>query len=106
MSPENLDGDIVAALIDGNESTLKTYPRQGDEITLTPIETKHHLPRTFHSSHITIQGVLIEIVRRNARRKKSREPAKLHGTGVAPRSRLHYSPGSPVRSYFQRGASN
>ena len=53
MSPEYLDGDIVlmdyaiyprdgdvvAALIDGMESTLKTYSRQGDEITLTRIET-------------------------------------------------------------------
>ncbi len=54
MSPEYLDGDIVlmdyalqprggdvvAALVDGAESTLKTYSRQGDKITLTPIETK------------------------------------------------------------------
>ncbi len=58
------DGDVVAALIDGTESTLKTYSRQGDEITLTPIETKRHSPRTFHASRITIQGVLLEIVRR------------------------------------------
>jgi hypothetical protein len=34
------DGAIVAALADGLESTLKTYSRHGDEITLTPIETK------------------------------------------------------------------
>jgi SOS-response transcriptional repressor LexA len=64
------DGDVVAALIDGTESTLKTYSRQNDEITLTPIETKRHSPRTFHASRIKIQGVLIEIVRRSARRKK------------------------------------
>ena len=64
------DGDVVAALVDGAESTLKTYSRQGDEITLTPIETKRHSPRTFHASRITIQGVLIEIVRRSARRKR------------------------------------
>jgi len=53
MSPEYLGGDIVlidyamrprdrdvvAALVHGSGSTLKTYSRRGDEITLTPIET-------------------------------------------------------------------
>jgi SOS-response transcriptional repressor LexA len=58
------DGDIVAALIDGVECTLKTYSRQDDEINLTPMETKRHSPQTFHASRITIQGVLTEIVRR------------------------------------------
>jgi SOS-response transcriptional repressor LexA len=64
------DGDVVAALVDGTESTLKIYSRKGDEITLTPIETKRHSARTFHASSISIQGVLIEIVRRSARRKR------------------------------------
>jgi SOS-response transcriptional repressor LexA len=64
------DGDVVAALVDGTESTLKIYSRQDDEIILTPIETKRHSPRTFHASRITIQGVLIEIARRSARRKR------------------------------------
>jgi SOS-response transcriptional repressor LexA len=64
------DGDIVAALIDGHESTLKTYSRHGDEITLTPIETKHHAPYTFHASRVSIQGVLIEIVRRIPKRNR------------------------------------
>ena len=50
------DGDVVAALSDGTESTLKTSLRQGDEITLIPIETKRHSPRTFHASRTTIQG--------------------------------------------------
>ena len=84
MSPDSLDGDIVmmdyarqprngdivAALIDGHESTLKIYSRQGDEITLKPIETQHHVPRTFHASRITIQGALIEIVRRIPKRNR------------------------------------
>jgi len=64
------DGDIVAALIDGFESTLKVYSRKADQITLTPIETKRHSPRTFHASRATIQGVLVEIVRRAAKRKR------------------------------------
>lgn len=84
MSPDYLDGDIVlmdyakqprqgdvvAALVDGIESTLKIYSRKNDEITLTPIENKRHWPRAFHASRIKIQGVLIEIVRRTARRKR------------------------------------
>ncbi len=84
MSPEYLDGDIVlmdyamepwggdvvAALIDDSESTLTTYSRRGDEVTLIPIETKRHSRRTFHASRVTIQGVLVEIVRRSARRKR------------------------------------
>jgi SOS-response transcriptional repressor LexA len=64
------DGDVVAALIDGTDSTLKIYSREGEEITLTPIETKRHSPRTYHASRVTIQGVLLEIVRRTARRKR------------------------------------
>jgi SOS-response transcriptional repressor LexA len=63
-------GDIVAALIDDHESTLRAYSRKGDEITLTPIETKLHSPRTFHASRIKIQGVLVEIARRVATRKR------------------------------------
>jgi SOS-response transcriptional repressor LexA len=84
MSPDYLDGDVVlmdyakqpregdvvAALVDGIESTLKIYSRKRDDITLTPIETKRHSPRTFHASRIKIQGVLIEIVRRTARRRR------------------------------------
>jgi SOS-response transcriptional repressor LexA len=65
------DGDVVAALIDGSDSTLKTYSRAGDEIALTPIETKHHSPLTYHASRITIQGVLLEIVRRVAAKRRS-----------------------------------
>jgi SOS-response transcriptional repressor LexA len=36
------DGDIGAAVVDSYESTLKVFSRRGDEITLTPIETKRH----------------------------------------------------------------
>jgi SOS-response transcriptional repressor LexA len=63
------NGDFVAALIDGWQHT-ENHLRKGDKITLTPIETKRHSPRTFHASRITIQGVLLEIVRRTARRKR------------------------------------
>ena len=59
----------MAAVIDRFENSLKVYSRQSDEITLTSIETKRHSPRTFHTDRIAIQGVLLEIVRRRARRK-------------------------------------
>lgn len=64
------DGDIVAALVDDYESTLKIYSRRGDEITLTPIETRHHSPRTLHASRVAIQGVLVEIAHRVVTRKR------------------------------------
>jgi SOS-response transcriptional repressor LexA len=64
------DGDIAAVLADGYENTLKTYSRQGDKITLSRIETKHHTPRRFHVSRIIIRGVLPEIMRRSAKRKR------------------------------------
>lgn len=66
LEPRN--GDIVAALIDGYESTLKIFSRKGDEITLAPIETQRHLPRAFHASRVAIRGILVEIVRRIAKR--------------------------------------
>lgn len=68
--PKPRDGDVVAALVDGIESMLKIYSRRNEDITLTPIETKRHSPRTFHVSRIKIQGGLIEIVPRTARRKR------------------------------------
>jgi repressor LexA len=65
---EPRNGDVVAALMDGYESTLKSYWRNGDDITLIPIETKHYIPRTLHASRVSIQGVLVEIVRRTLNR--------------------------------------
>jgi SOS-response transcriptional repressor LexA len=56
-------GNIVAALIDGSEATLKVFEREGDEIILTPLNKKFEL-RRFHASRVQIQGVLIELVRR------------------------------------------
>lgn len=56
-------GNIVAALIDGSEATLKVFEREGDEIILTPLNKQFEL-RRFHASRVQIQGVLIELVRR------------------------------------------
>lgn len=65
-APKN--GDIVAALIDGSESTLKEYRRRDDEITLTPLNLAKYRPRKYHASRVAIQGVLVELVRRSPKR--------------------------------------
>jgi repressor LexA len=57
-------GDVVAALIDGTESTLKRYSQRGDEITLTPVNTAAYEPKTYHANRVTVQGVLVKVVRR------------------------------------------
>jgi len=77
MSPKYQDGDIVlldanreprngrvvAALIDGAESTLKTYYLEGNEITLKPVNPEH-ATRTYYAGRVTVQGVVIDTVRR------------------------------------------
>jgi SOS-response transcriptional repressor LexA len=65
-----VNGDIVAALTDGSESTLKLYSKKDDMVTLTPINKKKHRDRTFHASRVNVQGVLVELVRRSPRRKR------------------------------------
>lgn len=67
-APKN--GDIVAALIDGSESTLKEYRCKDDEITLTPLNRAKYKPRKYHASRVAIQGVLVELVRRSPKRAR------------------------------------
>jgi SOS-response transcriptional repressor LexA len=64
------DGDIVAALIDESEATLKVFSRNGDEIVLTPLNKKKFKVQKYHASRVTIQGVLVELVRRSPKRKR------------------------------------
>ena len=61
---EPRDGSVVAALIDGTESTLKVYSRQKDEITLTPINKEGWQPRAYHADRVSIQGVLVDLIKR------------------------------------------
>jgi SOS-response transcriptional repressor LexA len=68
QAPKN--GDTVAALIDGSEATLKVFSRDGDQVVLTPLNRKKHRVQRYHVSRVTIQGVLIELVRRSPRRRK------------------------------------
>ncbi|MDZ7660920.1 transcriptional repressor LexA [Thiohalophilus sp.] len=53
------NGDIVVALIDQNEATLKRYMRIDNEhIQLSP-ENIEMEPMTYHQSRVAIQGVLV-----------------------------------------------
>jgi len=64
------DGDIVAALIDGSEATLKVLARDGDNIILTPLNRKKHRVQHYHASRVSVQGVRIELVRRESPPRK------------------------------------
>lgn len=58
------NGDIVVALIDGEEATLKRLQRLGDEQILLIPENSNMLPMTYAANQIEIQGVLIGQMRR------------------------------------------
>lgn len=55
-------GDIVAALIRGEETTVKTFARQGDRILLKP-ENPAYNDQIYDAQDVTIQGVLIGTIR-------------------------------------------
>lgn len=52
------DGDIVVALIDGEEATLKRLRRNGEQIELIP-ENRELTPLVYPAERVQIQGVLI-----------------------------------------------
>lgn len=57
------DGEIVVALIDNEEATLKTYRREGQMIRLDPANRAYE-PQRYDESRITIQGRLSGLIRR------------------------------------------
>jgi repressor LexA len=57
-APEPRRGDIVVALIDGHEATLKRYERRQDEIWLHAENAEYPVQR-FPTRRVQIQGVLI-----------------------------------------------
>jgi repressor LexA len=80
MEPEYCDGDtvyldptnsslrngsVVAALIDGSDSTLKIYSQNDKTITLTPINPAYK-PRTYKTKQVTVQGVVMKVVKKQA----------------------------------------
>ncbi|QNM82965.1 transcriptional repressor LexA [Sphingomonas sabuli] len=57
------DGEIVVALIDNEEATLKTYRREGRTIRLDPANTRYEAQR-YDEGRVQIQGRLAGLIRR------------------------------------------
>ena len=57
------DGEIVVALIDEAEATLKTFRREGQMIRLDPANRMYE-PQRYRPEQITIQGRLAGLIRR------------------------------------------
>jgi repressor LexA len=56
-------GDIVVALIDDEEATLKRFRRRGASIALEPANTAHEV-RILPPNRVRIQGKLVGLFRR------------------------------------------
>src|SRR5687768_16525611 len=57
------DGEIVVALIDEEEATLKTYRREGRMIRLDPANSSYQ-PQRYEEGRVRIQGRLAGLIRR------------------------------------------
>lgn len=57
------DGEIVVALIDNEEATLKTYRREGRMIRLDPANSRYD-PQRYDEGRVKIQGRLSGLIRR------------------------------------------
>jgi repressor LexA len=57
------DGEIVVALIDNEEATLKTYRREGRTVRLDPANA-HYEPQRYEEGRVQIQGRLSGLIRR------------------------------------------
>jgi repressor LexA len=57
------EGEIVVALIDGEEATLKTYRREGSMIRLDPANRSYE-PQRYSEDRVKIQGRLAGLIRR------------------------------------------
>jgi repressor LexA len=57
------NGDIVVALVDGSDATLKRFYREGDNIRLQPSNVNMQ-PIVVHASAVQIQGRVIGVLRK------------------------------------------
>jgi repressor LexA len=57
------DGEIVVALIDNNEATLKTFRREGSMIRLDPAN-RNYDPQRYRPDQVQVQGKLSGLLRR------------------------------------------
>ena len=57
------NGDIVVALIDKEEATLKKFRKKGDSIALEPAN-KHYKTQIYGPDRVTIQGKMCSLIRK------------------------------------------
>jgi repressor LexA len=57
------DGEIIVALIDNEEATLKTFRREGNMVRLDPAN-RHYEPQRYDPRRVQIQGRLAGLIRR------------------------------------------
>ena len=57
------DGEIIVALIDDEEATLKTYRREGRTVRLDPANARYE-PMRYDEGRVQIQGRLAGLIRR------------------------------------------
>ena len=57
------DGEIVVALVNKEEATLKTFRREGNMIRLDPAN-RHYEPQRYRPEQVQIQGRLAGLIRR------------------------------------------
>jgi len=67
IEPKNVanQNDIVVALVDDYEATLKRYRRKGNVVTLIP-ENKSMPPMEFPADRVQIQGIVVAQIRQYA----------------------------------------
>lgn len=56
------NGDIVVALVDNSEATLKQFRKEGGEIVLIP-KNEAYEPRRLAASRVKVQGILSGLIR-------------------------------------------
>ena len=57
------DGEIIVALVDNEEATLKTFRREGSMIRLDPANRRYD-PQRYHPDQVQVQGRLAGLLRR------------------------------------------
>src|SRR5437868_8686434 len=57
------DGEIVVALVNDEEATLKTFRREGNMIRLDPANSRYE-PQRYEENRVQIQGRLAGLIRR------------------------------------------
>ncbi len=61
--PDARNGEIVVAGIPGEEATVKTYSRSGDQVVLTPSNERLE-PMVFQANDVQIFGRVVTVMRR------------------------------------------